>query len=384
MIALPSFARVLFRSAAATLLMAAAMAPGGAEAQAGGERPVSAEKVNRGVVSIMTGRVDSTASRLAADLADVLDDGATRRLLPILGKGSLQNLTDLRLLRGIDLAVLQIDVLTDLRDRKIAPGIENSFTYVTRLANEELHLLAGEGVTSIQELAGKRVNVGVPGSGAAVTVANVFQRLKIAAEITTFDQASALEKLKAGEIAAVAVVAGKPAPAFGAQALPAGLHFLPVPMSDDLRSIYAPASLTSDDYPGLVPAAKPVETIAVGTMLAAANLAPDSERYRNMANLVDALFTQFDKLLEPGRHPKWREVDIRAEMPGFRRFPPADAWLKRNPVETQAIADAQMKEIFIRFLEERSKLSGGAPLTPQRKEELYAQFQRWQQQQRPR
>lgn len=377
-------ARVLFTTAATALTVLAGLPSGSGEARAASDRgAVSLEKVNRGVVSIVTGPVDSTAARLAADLADVLDDGATRRLLPILGKGSLQNVTDLRLLRGIDLAVLQIDVLSDLRDRKVMPALEQSFTYVTRLSNEELHLLAGEPVSSIQDLAGKRVNVGVPGSGTAVTVANVFQQLKIAIDTTTFDQATAIEKMKAGEIAAVAVVTGKPAAAFSADALPPGAHFLPVPITDALRPTYVAASLTSADYPRLVPASQPVETIAVGMILAAANLPPDSERYRNMANLVDAFFTQFDKLREPGRHAKWREVDIRAEVPGLRRFPPAEAWLKRNPAETPAVAEDQIKEIFIRFIEERSKLSGGAPLSPQRKDELYSQFQRWQQQ-RPR
>jgi TRAP-type uncharacterized transport system substrate-binding protein len=375
-------ARVLGGAAVVALVAVAGLAPGRAAAQTAGDPGVSFEKVNRGVVSIVTGRVDSTAARLAGDLADVLDDGATRRLLPVLGKGTLQNVADLRLLRGIDLAVLQVDVLADLRDRKALPGIESSFTYVTMLPNVELHLLAGEPVHSVQDLAGKRVNVGISGSGAAVTVANVFRHLKIAIDTTALDQATALEKLKNGEIAAVAVVAGKPVPAFSVSALPPGAHFLAVPMAEGLGSGYVAASLTNADYPRLVPADRPVETVAVGTILAAANLPPDSERYRNMANLVDAFFTQFDKLLEPGRHPKWREVDIRANVPGFRRFPPAEAWLRANPVAAPAIAEAQIKEIFVRFIEERSKISGGAPLSQQRKDELYAQFRRWQQQQR--
>jgi TRAP-type uncharacterized transport system substrate-binding protein len=371
---------VLFGAAAVAVAAVVGLAPNGAAAQTASDRGVSVEKINRGVVSIVTGRFDSTAARLAGDLADVLDDGATRRLLPVLGKGSLQNVTDLRLLRGIDLAVLQLDVVADLRDRKVAPGIEHAFTYVTMLPNAELHLFAGEPVSTIQDLAGKRVNVGVPGSGAAVTVANVFQRLKIAIETTSFDQATALEKLRSGEIAAIAVVGGKPLPTFSTNAVPPGAHFLPVPTTEALGPSYVAARLTNADYPKLVPADRPVETIAVGTILAAANLPPDSERYRNMANLVDAFFTQFDKLREPARHPKWREVDIRADVPGFRRFPPAEAWLKANPAAAPAVAETQIKEIFVRFIEERSKISGGAPLSQQRKDELYAQFRRWQEQ----
>ncbi len=60
-------------------------------------------------------------------------------------------------------------------------------------------------------------------------------------------------------------------------------------------------------------------------MLAAANLQPGTERYRNVVNFVDAFFTGFQSLLDPGHHPKWREVNIAAELPGWRRFPPAAA-----------------------------------------------------------
>jgi hypothetical protein len=55
-----------------------------------------------------------------------------------------------------------------------------------------------------------------------------------------------------------------------------------------------------------------------------------SERYRNVVNFVDALVAGFQSLLEPGHHPKWREVNIMAELPGLRSFPPASQWLQRN------------------------------------------------------
>jgi hypothetical protein len=181
----------------------------------------------------------------------------------------------------------------------------------------------------------------------------------------------------------MAVVAGKPAPLFLARTIPTGAHFLSLPTGGNFGALYRPAKIEAADYPGLVPAQQAVDTIAVDTMLAVANLPPDSERYRNVVTLVDALFTNFNKMLEPSRHPKWREVDIRADVPGWRRFGPADAWLKRNPVEAQAVADNQLKDIFMKFLEERSRLSGNVALTQQRKDELFDQFQRWQQQ-RPR
>ena len=87
--------------------------------------------VNRGVVELETARGAGISVRIAEDLANVIDDGATRRVLPVIGKGALQNVTDLKLLRGIDMAILQTDVLDYARQQNLFPGIESWATYFT-------------------------------------------------------------------------------------------------------------------------------------------------------------------------------------------------------------------------------------------------------------
>jgi len=77
----------------------------------------------------------------------------------------LQNLTDLKYLRGIDMAIVQSDVLDYAKEQRLLPGLEWSLTYITRLYNEEFHLLAGPAVKNITELANKKVNVDLRGSG---------------------------------------------------------------------------------------------------------------------------------------------------------------------------------------------------------------------------
>ena len=67
--------------------------------------------INRGVVELETSGAAGISVRIAEDLANLVDDGATRRVVPVVGKGSLQNLTDLKYLRGIDMAIVQSDVL---------------------------------------------------------------------------------------------------------------------------------------------------------------------------------------------------------------------------------------------------------------------------------
>src|SRR6267142_3355325 len=286
--------------------------------------------VNRGVVELETARASGISVRIAEDLANIIDDGATRRVLPVVGKGSLQNLGDLKLLRGIDLAILQTDVLDYARQANYFPGIETWVRYIAKLYNEEFHLLARRDIKGVGDLANQKVNVDLRGAGTAITASRLFDFLKIAVTPAYDDQEVALKKLRKGDIAALAFVAGKPAPLFCNIAAEEGLHFLAVPLNPAVTAAYVPTRLSAQDYPGLVPADRPVDTVAIGTVLAAANLQYGSERYRNLVNFVDAFFTGFQLLLDPGHHPKWQEVNLMAELPGWRRFPPAEQWLQRN------------------------------------------------------
>lgn len=337
------------------------------------------ERTNRGLVEVMTGRTDGTAIRMAEDLADLLDDGATRRILPIVGKGSLQNIVDVKALRGIDIALVQLDVLDHVRTEKLYPGIQQSLTYIAKLYDAEFHLLARGEVKSINDLAGQKVNFGPPGDGTATTGAAIFDLLKLKAEPTSYPSSLALDKLRSGEIAALAYVGGKPVPFFTALKHNDGFHFLTIPLHADVLGAYVPAQLTEEDYPGLITAGEPVDTVAVGTAMMVANLVSDSERYRNVVNFVDAFFTQFHRLQETPYHPKWREVNFAAEMPGWKRFPAADTWLKRNAVASaSAPNEQQLREIFLKFLDERSRLSSGRVMSSQEKENMFNQFMNWQ------
>ena len=341
-------------------------------------QPPSETGVNRGVVELETARAAGISVRIAEDLANVIDDGATRRVLPVVGKGALQNLTDLKLLRGIDMAILQVDVLDYARQQNLLPGLEYWATYITKLYNEEFHLLARQDIKSVSDLANQKVNVDLRGAGTAITAARLFDLLKIPVTSTNDDQEVALDKLRKGEIAALAFVAGKPAPIFRDLNANDGLHFLAIPLNPAVTANYVPTRLTAADYPGFVPQDQTVDTVAVGAVLLAANLQVGSERYRNLVNFVDAFFTGFQSLLDPGHHPKWREVNITAELPGWRRFPPAEQWLQRNTQVAAATNFQDLRSIFSRFIDERQQASGGAPLTPEHKNELFGQFELWQ------
>ena len=334
--------------------------------------------VNRGVVELETESSAGISVRIGEDLARIVNDGATRRVVPVIGQGSLGNIVDLKLLRGIDMAIVPADILDYAREQKLFPGMDAAITYITKLYNEEFHLLARPEIKSIAELANRKVNIDLRDSTTAITAKRLFDLLRLTVTTANDAQEVALEKLRNGEIAALAFVAGKPAPLFRNLNGGEGLHFLAFPFSSAVTERYVPTRLTATDYPGLVPQDRPVDTVAVSAMLIVANLQQSPERYRNVANFVDAFFTGLPTLLEPGHHPKWQEVNLAAEVPGWRRYPPADQWLQRNLQAAKAPNPDELLSMFARFVDERRQSTGGTPMTQREKYDLFQQYQRWQ------
>ncbi len=264
------------------------------------------------------------------------------------------------------------------RQQNLSPGIENRLSYITKLYNEEFHLLARSDIKTIADLANQKVNTDLRGGGTDITTTRLFGLLNIPIVTSNDDPEVALDKLRRGQIAAMALVSGRPAPIFRDVIAEKNLHFISIPLNTAITANYVPARLTADDYPVLIQSDHPVDTIAVGAVLVVANLQPDSDRYRNVVNFVDAFFTGFQSLLMPGHDPKWHEVNIAAELPGWRRFPPAADWLQRNAPAVGEPNEQALKAIFARFVDERQQAAGGTPLTPQQKDELFSQFERWQ------
>jgi TRAP-type uncharacterized transport system substrate-binding protein len=299
-------------------------------------------------------------------------DGQDLRVLPIIGKGSVQNTMDILFLRGVDIGIVQSDVLAFMKRDRTVPGVDKSVQYIAKLYNEELHLLGGKDAQALEDLRGKKVNVDTKGSGTLMTATLVFEKLGIEIEPTHFDQALALEKLKSGEIAALAYVAGRPTRLFRDSKAEDGLHFIPIQASESLQEIYLPSTLTSADYPNLIGEGQSVETLAVGAVMAAYGWAPGSDRYQKVARFVDAFFSRFPEFLQPPRHAKWKEVNLAARLPGWTRFPAAENWLK-----TMAANDAQeQRQQFGQFLNQIAP--GGLALTEQQREALFTQFLEWQ------
>lgn len=331
------------------------------------------ERLNANTIAIVSGNLNGTYLSIAYDLSAVLDDGDEFRVLPVIGKGGGQNIADVRFLKGVDLGITQSVVLNAFRKSNEIGPIDGKIVYIAKLFNEEMHLIvrAESGITSIDQLAGKKVNFSDVGSGTQRSSRDIFEKLDIKVEEVNVGQADAFEQLKSGEIAATVLIAGKPAGSMARLQAAQGFRILPVPFRKPLQADYLPATFASTDYPRLIEQGREVESIAVSAVLIAYNWPKGTDRYRRIQKFVDHFFPKLAEFQKPPRHPKWREANLAATLPGWTRFEGAEEWLKKNARQPEV----SEREQFDRFLQARSQVSGA--ISTQEREALFREFMQW-------
>ncbi len=324
--------------------------------------------LNANTVTLLTGTIGGTYVQFGADLASVLDDDGHLRVLPIIGRGSVQSVADVLFLKGVDLGIVRADTLDYLEKKGFANDIKKQFTYVTKLYNEEMQVITPKAVKTLNDLEGKKVSVDLPNGGTFVTALTVFERLGIKADFVYVEQRVAMERLKKGELDAVVVVGGAPYVSVTTFKNDGRFHLAEVDYSKPLQSDYLPATLTSNDYPNLISEGETVDTIAVPAVLAAYNWPPNSERSRKLALFVDAFFTKFAALQNPPFHPKWKEISLMAPLAGWNRLPLAQQWLDKHGIEP-------LRQRFEAFLQENPAAANIQSEAD--REALFRQFEAW-------
>jgi len=147
------------------------------------------EQVNSGLVGIIFGGMDDGDLGDATDLVATVESG-NLKILPVAGDGAKQNVTDLLFARGIDIGIVQTDALASLKRKAPFPGFEDFLQYITRLYDQEIHILAGSNIHSLNDLEDKRVNFGTPESGTYSTASTIFRALGVPVQTTFFSAAS--------------------------------------------------------------------------------------------------------------------------------------------------------------------------------------------------
>lgn len=338
------------------------------------------ERINLNTIAVISGNPNATYMTIAYDMSAVLDDGDEIRILPVIGKGGGQNIKDVRFLKGVDLGITQSNLLPYFKKTNEIGPIDDKIVYIAKLFNEEAHLIVrgDSGINSLADLAGKKVNFSDVGSGTQLSVRDIFERLGIKPVEVNMGQADAFEKLKSGEIAATILIAGKPAGSMARLRTQDGFRILPITFDKPLQAEYLPATLSAEDYPALIAPGQKIETIAVGAVLIAFNWPKNTDRYRRIQKFVDAFFPKLAEFQKPPRHPKWKEANLAAVLPGWTRFAGADEWLRNRDRQVATEREKQSageREQFDKFLANRREKE--AALSSADRDRLFQEFVQW-------
>jgi len=334
--------------------------------------------INKDTVGIISGNPNGTYLRLAYDMSAVLDDEEKGiRVLPIIGAGGGGNIRDVRFLKGIDLGITQSVLLNRFkRTNEIGP-IEDKIVYIAKLNNEEMHVVVrtDSGINKIEDLAGKKVNFSDIGSGSQLSNQEIFNRLNIKVTEVNMGQADGFEALKRGEIAATILIAGKPTGSTRTLKASEGFKILPVAYSKALQDDFLPAVLTHEDYPDLIAKGEKIDTIAVSCVLIAYNWDKGTDRYQRISRFVENFFPRIAEFQKKPRHPKWKEANLAAVVPGWKRHDAAEEWLAKNRMP----AVSNERQQFDAYMTAQGGQGSASAFAPEERERLFEGFLKWKQ-----
>jgi len=338
---------------------------------------VARDKANENVVMILGGALGASYIQLAQDIALTINDEDNLRVLPLASGGAVKNVQDILMLRGVDLGITLVPVLNAFKESgELGPNIERRLAYVAPLSVDTLHVLARSEYTSLKQLQGKKVAVNIKGSSTHVFGTKVLKAAGIEIEEVYANPNDAIHLMREGKIDAAMCLCALPVPAWPGLSADLGFKFLEVPYLPAHEASYLPASLPSEAYPNLIAKGTNVPTVAASTVLISYNWPPGSERYRKLEKFVNALFSKFDKLREPPRHPSWRSVNFSATIRGWQRFHAAQQWLDRQAAEAAARGKITAPP-GIDLARAQAQAAKAAPHDAAEQERLFKEFLEW-------
>ena len=220
--------------------------------------------VNAVEMGIVTGGKAGTYIKIGKDIANLVGKkGIKLNVYPSIG--SVGNVFDVYRRKGVQLGIVQSDVLSYMnsstKDSPTKKDLISKTKMVFPLYNEEIHILTLTKIKSIGGLEGKKVAVGLKGSGTALTSKLIFNITGINPSQINIGGKDALDKLKKGEIDAMVYVSGYPVKLFSENI--SNVHFLNI-INKDILEFYPASSIPKNTYPFQ---AETVETVTVKALL---------------------------------------------------------------------------------------------------------------------
>ncbi|MCB1509853.1 MAG: transporter substrate-binding domain-containing protein [Hyphomicrobiaceae bacterium] len=276
----------------------------------------------KGAVTILTDAIASPngrAGRAVLQLAKQLAAKPGLRVLAIAGRGGSSNVDDLLGLRGIDMAVVNSDVLAFKKLTRSRPAVRGRLELVGRLFSRRVLLLARKSTRGLSELAGTTV---VAFSGAGYETARaVFGLSQISVDLVGIDRASKAKLAGFEKAQAVVLLEDE------IERLPAGVagegqpfSVISLPLTPSLATAYDAATIAPGQLSG-VAVSKPIATIEVATVLATYHWRARHQRYTDVGAFMKAYLLALPLLRQAYPTANWGRGDLLAPVPGWKRHP---------------------------------------------------------------
>ena len=314
---------------------------------------------------------DLIASGMARDFAAVLSDkGAPGRA--IVGATSPNGVAKVTKTGMADFAIVPLD--TAIVANKDDKNWIARDPIVAPLAPETLEVIAPRDVKSLADLDGQSVSFGDPDGATATSARLLFSRLGVKVSPAYEPLTEGLQQLGAGKRGAIVVLGAKEARALDDFGADGRFHIVPIPWSNVLDQVYAPARVAANERPNLVPANDTVETVAEPMALIAVDAPPGSPRAEAIGRVAQAFVTNYDAFLADNRNPYWRDVNLAAEASlldqAWPRIAAVQGWLD----ERRTTADASLDTF--RAVAKTAATEAGGP-TAEDSDRLYDGLTRW-------
>ena len=269
-------------------------------------------------MGMVTGGEKGTYYQFGLDLQKLMKQSEFINLTVFPSKGSIENVYAVYQRPGVQLGVVQSDVLafiTRLQSDQTLIKIAKKTRMVFPLYNEEVHVLGRRGIADFEDLTGKRVAIGRDGSGTFLTARLLFQLSDVKpSTMIPIDTDEALAELKAGRIDAMFYVAGYPVKLLREGVTEADqLALIPI-TSKSIMEIYPPAEIPGNTYPWQP---QKLTTVAVKAVLVSFDY-----RFRdcdNVGRFAQLMARRMDWLVQNG-HPKWKQVDLNYQLRGWEQY----------------------------------------------------------------
>lgn len=250
---------------------------------------------NTATVKLLTASETGTYHQMGKDIQKLLlPVGIDVTLIPSLG--SLTNILTIAVNPDMHLSFAQADVVLN-------SSFKNQLKILLPLYKEEVHLLAADKFKQLSDLQGKKVSLGIGGSGTFSVATILLDRVKLKVEQVHLQEEQALAALRKGEIDAMFYVIGYPAKFLMEKVTPEDkLHLIPIQLKDD--KLLVPSVIPAQTYGWQKEA---VETVAITATLVTHAYPAEDPRCELVGRVAKEIYSQLDVLKKDG-HDKWDNI----------------------------------------------------------------------------